>query len=120
MRHAHGAGEKLFIDYAGQTVPIPDARTGERRQAQIFVAALGARSYSYIEATGSQSLPDWMGSQVRACEFFGGCPEILVPENLRTGVTAAHRYEPELNPTYQELAALWRGGHACALSQTAR
>ena len=104
MRHDHRAGEKLFIDYAGQTVPIQDPRTGEIRQAQIFVAALGASSYTYIEATWTQSLPDWIGSHVRMFAFFGGCPEILVPDNLRTGITAAHRYEPDLNPTYQELA----------------
>jgi transposase len=104
MRHDHRAGEKLFVDYAGQTVPIQDPHTGEVRQAQIFVAVLGASSYTYVEATWSQSLPDWIGSHVRAFEFFGGVPEILVPDNLRSGVTAAHRYEPELNPTYQDLA----------------
>ena len=104
MRHDHRAGEKLCVDYAGQTVPIQDPQTGEIRQAQIFVAVLGASSYTYIEATWSQSLPDWIGSHVRAFEFFGGLPEVLVPDNLRSGVTAAHRYEPELNPTYQDLA----------------
>jgi transposase len=104
MRHDHRAGEKLFVDYAGQTVPIQDSQTGEVRQAQIFVAVLGASSYTYIEATWSQSLPDWIGSHVRAFEFFGGVPEVLVPDNLRSGVTTAHRYEPELNPTYQDLA----------------
>jgi transposase len=104
MRHDHRAGEKLFIDYAGQTVPIQDPRTGELRQAQIFVAALGASSYTYIEATWTQRLPDWIGSHVRMFEFLGGCPEILVPDNIRTGITTAHRYEPDLNPTYQELA----------------
>jgi transposase len=104
MRHDHRAGEKLFIDYAGHTVPIQDPRTGEIRQAQIFVATLGASSYTYIEATWSQSLPDWIGSHVRMFAFFGGCPEILVPDNIRTGITAAHRYEPDRNPTYQDLA----------------
>ena len=104
MRHDHRAGEKVFVDYAGDTVPIHDSRTGESRQAQIFVAALGASSYTYIEATWTQSLPDWIGSHVRMFDFFGGCPEILVPDNLRAGITAAHRYEPDLNPTYQELA----------------
>jgi transposase len=104
MRHDHRAGEKVFIDYAGDTVPVHDSHTGEIRQAQIFVAALGASSYTYIEATWTQSLPDWIGSHVRMFEYFGGCPEILVPDNLRSGVTAAHRYEPDLNPTYQELA----------------
>jgi transposase len=104
MRHDHRAGEKLFVDYAGQSVPVQDPQTGEVRQAQIFVAVLGASSYTYLEATWSQSLPDWISSHVRAFEFFGGVPEILVPDNLRSGVTAAHRYEPELNPTYQDLA----------------
>lgn len=104
MRHEHRAGEKVFLDYAGETVPVHDPRTGEIRQAQIFVAALGASSYTYIEATWTQSLPDWIGSHVRMFAYFGGCPAILVPDNLRSGVTAAHRYEPELNPTYQELA----------------
>ncbi|MBM4258004.1 MAG: IS21 family transposase [Deltaproteobacteria bacterium] len=104
MRHEHRAGEKVFIDYAGETVPVQDPRTGEIRQAQIFVAALGASSYTYIEATWTQSLPDWIGSHVRMFAYFGGCPEILVPDNIRSGVTAAHRYEPDLNPTYHELA----------------
>jgi transposase len=104
MRHDHRAGEKVLIDYAGDTVPGQDPRTGEVRQAQIFVAALGASSYTYIEATWTQSLPDWIGSHVRMFAYFGGCPEILVPDNLRSGVTAAHRYEPELNPTYHALA----------------
>jgi transposase len=104
MRHDHRAGEKLFVDYAGQTVPVQDPRSGEIRQAQIFVAVLGASSYTYIEATWSQRLPDWIGSHVRALEFFGGAPAILVPDNVRSGVTAAHRYEPELNPTYQDFA----------------
>jgi transposase len=85
-------------------VPIQDPRTGESRQAQIVVAALGASSYPYMEATWSQSLPNGSGSQVRAFEFFGGVPEILIPDNIRTAVTVAHRSEPELNPTYQELA----------------
>lgn len=104
MRHDHRAGEKLFVDYAGQTVPVQDPRSGEIRQAQIFVAVFGASSYTYIEATWSQRLPDWIGSHVRALEFFGGVPAILVPDNLRSGVTAAHRYEPDLNPTYQDFA----------------
>src|SRR5262245_34208857 len=101
MRHDHRVGEKLFVDYAGQTVPVQDPHTGEIRQAQLFVAVLGASSYTYIEATWSQSLPDWIGAHVRAFEFFAGVPEILVPDNLSSRVTAAHRYEPELNPTYQ-------------------
>ena len=104
MRQEHRAGEKLFVDYAGHTAEIVDQRTGEIRQAQIFVAVLGASSYTYAEATWSQSLPDWTGSHVRAFAFFGGVPQLVVPDNLRSGVNKAHRYEPDLNPTYQDLA----------------
>jgi len=104
MRQEHRAGEKLFVDYAGQTAEVVDRRTGEIRQAQIFVAVLGASNYTYAEATWSQQLPDWIGSHVRAFEFLGGSSEILVPDNLRSGVSKAHRYEPDLNPTYADLA----------------
>ncbi|MCB1629843.1 MAG: IS21 family transposase, partial [Xanthomonadales bacterium] len=104
MRQEHRVGEKLFVDYAGQTIPIVDRRTCEICQAQIFVAVLGASSYTYAEATLSQALPDWLGAHVRAFEFFGGCPQLVVPDNLKSGVLRAHRYEPELNPAYQELA----------------
>ena len=101
-------------------MPIQDSQTGEVRQAQIFVAVLGASSYPYIEATWSQSLPDWIGSHVRAFEFFGGVPEVLVPDNLRSGVTTAHRYEPELNPTYQDLATHYGGAVIPARSRKPR
>ena len=104
MRQEHRAGEKLFVDYAGQTAEVVDRRTGEIRQAQIFVAVLGASNYTYAEATWTQQLPDWIGSHVRAFEFLGGTSEILVPDNLRSGVSKAHRYEPDLNPTYADLA----------------
>lgn len=104
MRQHHRAGEKLFVDYAGQTVPVMDRQTGEIRQAQIFVAVMGASSYTYAEATWTQSLPDWIGSHVRAFEFLGGVPEVLVPDNLRSGVSRASRYEPDLNPSYQDMA----------------
>lgn len=104
MRQHHYAGEKLFIDYAGQTVAIVDARTGEINEAQIFVAVWGASNYTFAEATASQSLPDWIGSHVRAFEYFQGVPELLVPDNLKSGVTKTHRYEPDLNPTYQDMA----------------
>jgi transposase len=105
MRQEHRAGEKLFVDYAGQTVEVVDRRTGEVRQAQIFVAVLGASNYTYAEATWTQQLPDWIGSHVRTFQFFGGVPELAVPDNLRSGVTKAHRYEPDLNPTYMDLAS---------------
>jgi hypothetical protein len=82
-----------------------DRRTGEIRAAQIFVAVLGASSYTYAEATWTQQLPDWIGSHVRAFAFFGGVPQLAVPDNLRSGVSKAHRYEPDLNPTYQDLAS---------------
>jgi transposase len=105
MRQEHRAGEKLFVDYAGQTVEVVDRGTGEIRSAQIFVAVLGASSYTYAEATWTQQLPDWIGAHVRAFAFFGGVSELLVPDNLRSGVCKAHRYEPDLNPTYAELAS---------------
>ena len=104
MRQEHRAGEKLFVDYAGQTVEIIDRQTGEVKTAQIFVAVLGASNYTYAEATWSQDLSDWTGSHVRALAYFGGVPEVVVPDNLRSAVTKAHRYEPDLNPTYQDLA----------------
>ncbi len=105
MRQQHLAGDKLFVDYAGQTVGVVDRRTGEIRQAQIFVAVLGASSYTYAEATGSQQLADWIGSHVRAFQFFGGVPAAVVPDNLKAGVHKAHRYEPDLNPTYADMAS---------------
>ena len=104
MRQEHRAGEKLFVDYAGQTVPVVDRETGGVRQAQVFVAVLGASSYTFAEATWTQTLQDWTASHVRAFEFIGGCPELVVPDNLRSGVSRAHRYEPDLNPTYHDLA----------------
>lgn len=105
MRQEHRAGEKLFVDYAGQTVPVVDRATGEIRAAQIFVAVLGASNYTYAEATWTQGLPDWIGSHRRTFAFLGGVPELVVPDNLRAGVTKAHRYEPDTNPTYQDMAS---------------
>lgn len=104
MRQLHRAGEKLFIDYCGPTVPIVDPTTGELRQAQVFVAVLGASSYTYAEATWSQTLPDWIASHQRAFQFIGGTVELLVPDNLLSGVTQACRYDPQPNATYAELA----------------
>ncbi len=105
LRGDHRAGEKLFIDFAGQTIPITDPATGELWQAQLFVAVLGASNFTYAEALPSQELPHWLGAHVRAFEFMGGAPAILVPDNLRAGVTKAHRYEPILNASYAEMAA---------------
>ena len=105
MRQSHRAGEVLFVDYAGQTVPIVDRLTGEIHQAQVFVAVLGASNYTFAEATWTQALPDWIGSHQRALTFMGGVSEVVVPDNLKSGVTQPHRYEPDLNPTYAEMAA---------------
>lgn len=105
LRQEHRAGEKLFVDYAGSTMPVVDRATGEITPAQIFVALLGASNYTYAEATLDQSLPNWISSHIRALEYIGGVPEIVVPDNLKSGVTKACRYEPDLNPTYREMAA---------------
>ena len=104
MRQRHKAGEKLFVDYAGQTAEVVDPDTGEIRAAQVFVATLGASSYTYAEAHWAQDLPNWIGGHVRALDFFGGAPDVLVPDNLKAGVTRANLYEPDVNPTYLEFA----------------
>lgn len=104
LRQQHKAGEKVFVDYGGQTVPVVDPETGEVREAQIFVGVLGASNFTFAEATWTQSLPDWTGSHVRMFEYFGGVPELVVPDNLASGVSRACRYDPDVNPTYQELA----------------
>ena len=105
LRHEYRAGEKLFVDYAGDKIPIYDRHTGEGDfQASLFVAVLGASSYTFAEATRSQDLSCWINSHIRALEFMGGAPEVVVPDNTKTGVKHPCRYEPELNPTYRELA----------------
>src|SRR3989338_4963763 len=104
LRQVHKAGEKLFVDYAGQTLPVTDPLTGEIRPAQIFVAVLGASNYTYAEAAHSQDLPSFISAHIRAFEYFQGVPAILVPDNLRSAVTHSCRYEPQLNATYQEMA----------------
>jgi transposase len=104
MRQTHAAGEKLFVDWAGDTVPLFDALTGEERRAHIFVAVLGASNYTYAEARWSEALPDWIGAHVNALTDIGGVPAAVVCDNLKAGVTATCRYEPGINRTYQELA----------------
>jgi transposase len=104
MRMAHKAGEKLFVDYAGLTMVYTDPSSGEEKKAYIFVATWGASNYTYAEAHPSQALTSWIGGHIRAFEYFGGVPELLVPDNTKTGVTSACYYEPDLNPTYQEFA----------------
>jgi len=104
MRQEHRAGEKMFVDYCGQTLPIVDAATGEIRDAQVFVAVMGTSNFTYAEATWSQALPDWVGSHVRAFAFMGAVPRCVVIDNLKSGVSKSCRYEPELNTTYAALA----------------
>jgi transposase len=105
LRQDHKGGEKMFVDFPGLTIPIYDAATLEIAfKAELFVAVLGASSYLYAEALRSQQLIHWVGAHVHAFEFFGGVPEIVVSDNLRSAVTTSHRYEPDLNATYQELA----------------
>ena len=104
MRQTYTGGEKLFVDYCGVTVPVTHPVTGEVTTAQIFVACLGASNYTFAEATVSQTLPNWLGSHQRALEFFGGVPALIVPDNLKSGVTDPCRYEPGINRSYQDFA----------------
>jgi transposase len=104
MIQEHKAGDKLFVDYAGHTMPINDPRTGEVSETQIFVGVLGASNYTFAEATLTQNLSDWIGSHIRCFAFLGGVPRLVVPDNLRSGVTSPCRYEPDINPTYLKLA----------------
>jgi len=104
LYQVHKAGEKMFVDYAGQTVPVHDRLTGNIRQAEVFVAVLGASNYTYSEATWDQSLPNWIGSHVRSFSYFGGVTKAVVPDNLKSGVSKACRYEPDINPTYHDMA----------------
>src|SRR5882724_6403456 len=106
MRQAHVGGEKLFVDYAGDTAPVViDRLTGEIREAWIFVAVLGASSFTYAEATWTQGLADWIGAHTRALEAIGGVPSLIVPDNTKTAVIKACLYEPSINRTYTEMAA---------------
>jgi len=105
MRQDHKAGERMFVDYAGGTMPVVDRETGDVRQAQVFVAVLGASNYTYAEATRTQGISDWVGAHVRTFEYFEGVPALVVPDNLRTGVSRACRYEPGINATYAEMLA---------------
>ena len=106
MRQTHVGGDKLFVDYAGDTVPvIVDRLTGEVRQAQIFVAVMGASNFTYAEATWTQGLGDWIGAHTRAFAAIGGVPRLLVPDNAKVAVIKACLYEPQVNRTYAEMAA---------------
>jgi len=104
MRQTYRAGERLFVDYAGMTMPVVDPVSSEVYNAQIFVAALGASHYLYAEATRTQQLPDWIESHIRAYEYLGGVTEITSPDNLKSGVSTACYYDPDVNPTYLDMA----------------
>lgn len=104
MKQHHTAGEKLFVDFAGTKMPILDPKTGEKKWAEIFVATWGASNYTFARAVWSQDLSSWTESHVKAFEYFGCVPEIIVPDNLKSGVNSPCRYDPEINETYVELA----------------
>lgn len=104
MRQIHKAGEKSFVDYSGMTMPWIDANTSELHSAEIFVGSLGASQFTFAEATATQQLPDWINSHVHMWEYFGGVSEMVVPDNLKSGVTKAHRYDPDINANYQHFS----------------
>ncbi len=108
MRQVHVAGERLFVDFAGRTAEVIDASTGEIIPAQIFVAVLGASSFTYAEATWSQKLPDWIAAHVRAFAYFGGAARQTVSDNLKAGITKASFHEPMVNRTYADMARHYR------------
>ena len=106
MRQTHAGGDKLFVDYAGDTVPvIVDRLSGKTRAAQIFVAVMGASNFTYAEASWTQALGDWIGAHTRAFAAIGGVPQLLVPDNTKVAIIKACRYEPQVNRTYAEMAA---------------
>jgi transposase len=104
MRQVHRAGEKLFVDFSGTRPQVVEPSTGEMISVELFVGVLGASGLIYAEATPRQDLASWIGAHVRMLEYYGGSPAIWVPDNLKSGVTTADRYEPEINRTYEELA----------------
>ena len=104
MRQVHRAGEKMFVDYSGLTMEIIDPGTGEVSRAEILVVCLGASGYTYAEASMSQKKENFLASHRRAFEFFGGVPEVIVPDNLKSAVTNADWYDPDLNESYKDMA----------------
>src|SRR4051794_13828154 len=105
MRQEHHAGDKVFVDYSGKKLAITDPDTGLVREAELFVAVLGASNLTFAEATWTQSLPDWIGSHVRMLGYFGGVPRLVVTDNLKAGVHKASFYDPELNRSYGMMAS---------------
>ena len=114
MRQQHTPGEKAFIDWAGATFPIYDRHSNAVRQASLFVAVLGASSYTYAEVTRDQQMESWIRAHENAFAFWGGVPALTVPDNTKTGVTKACRYDPDVNPTYQNFAVHYGFGVAPA------
>jgi transposase len=108
MRQEHLAGEKMFVDFAGATLPITNPGTGEVTQAQLFVATLGASRYTYVEACSSQDIESWIAAHIRAFEYMNGVAAIIVPDNLKAAVIKPHRYEPKLNERYHQMARHYR------------
>ncbi len=106
MRQHHKAGEKTFVDYSGMTIDIIDPDTYEIRSAEIFVGVLGLSLYTYAEATWTQQLSDWISSHVRMFEYFGGVTDTIVPDNLKSAVTKPDRYDPDINPSYYDMASI--------------
>lgn len=104
MRQVHKYGDKCFVDFAGDKLPVFDPDTGEQRMAEVFVATLGASNYVYCDVCWSQDLPSWIRLHLDMLEYFGGCPAALVPDNLKSGVTSPCYYEPSVNVSYEEMA----------------
>jgi transposase len=104
LRQEYRAGEKMFVDHAGPTVPVVDRDTGLVKEASIFVAVLGASNYTFCEAVWKRDLPSWIGSHTRTVEFFQGVPIVTTPDNWKTGIKDPCYYDPDLNPTYRDWA----------------
>jgi transposase len=121
MRQSHAAGDKLFVDYAGDGVPVVvDHLTGEHRTAQIFVAVLGASNFTYAQATWTQGLADWISAHVGAFEAIGGVPALLVPDNTKVAVIKACLYDPQINRPYADMAACITARRSCRRGRGAR
>ena len=104
LRQVYRAGEKAFVDYAGPTVEVTDRLSGEVHEVKVFVGVLAASNHTFVDVTPSRSLPDWTASHVRMFEYWGGVPELLIPDNEKAAVRRASRYEPDVNRTYHDLA----------------
>lgn len=108
MRQVHKAGEKMFVDYCGPTIPVVNPESGECVNAQIFVAVLGASNYTFACASKTQNQADWINAHVSAFNFFGGVPELIIPDNLKSAVIKPNRYKPDINPAYLQMANYYR------------